>query len=128
MSFKQMMASGLYFVTSKTAFTIPYLELCYYRLLRAKTSPGQERHLVHTESLAMFWQHHSFRDHLLMLWRGMLWQGVPQMKSFHSIWIIQPSMWSRSRTLCFYFILSSLSASRLTVAKKGRPMKLLPEQ
>ena len=42
MTFNQLQKSGLYFVTSNTAFTMKYLELCYLRLLRAKTSPGQE--------------------------------------------------------------------------------------
>ena len=42
LSFSQMKAAGLYLVTSKTAFTMTDLELCYLRFLRAKTSPGQE--------------------------------------------------------------------------------------
>ena len=42
MSFNEMKKTGLYFVTSKTAFTMKYLELCYLRLLRAKTRFGQE--------------------------------------------------------------------------------------
>ena len=66
-------ASGLYFVSSKTAFSMKYLELCYCRLMRARTSPGQEAsvsHLVHGSSEDMFWSHSSFRDHLLHALEG----------------------------------------------------------
>jgi hypothetical protein len=73
MTFHEMKASGLYFVTSNTAFTMKYLELCYLRLLRAKTSPGQEaavRHLVHFDDKDMFWGRTSFRDHLLHALEG----------------------------------------------------------
>ena len=73
MTFNELKSSGLYFVTTNTAFTMKYLELCYLRLLRAKTSPGQEaavRHLVHTDDAGMFWGHHSFRDHLLHALEG----------------------------------------------------------
>lgn len=73
MSFNEMKMTGLYFVTSKAAFTMKYLELCYLRLLRAKTSPGQEaavRRIVHTDDQEMFWGHSSFRDHLLHALEG----------------------------------------------------------
>ncbi|CAE7031267.1 unnamed protein product [Symbiodinium sp. CCMP2592] len=67
LSFNQMKAAGVYFVTTKTAFTMSYLELCYLRLLRAKTSPGQEaavRVLLHQghDDLP---DHRTFRDCLL---------------------------------------------------------------
>lgn len=73
MTFNELKASGLYFVTKNTAFTMKYLELCYLRLLRAKTSPGQEaavRHLFHVNDKEMFWGHSSFRDHLLHALEG----------------------------------------------------------
>ena len=42
MSLDDMRSSGVFFVTSKTGFTIPFLELTYLRLLRGNLSPGQE--------------------------------------------------------------------------------------
>ena len=67
MSFNQLLRSGLYFVTTNTAFTMKYLELCYLRLLRAKTSPGQEaavRSIADANHEEMFWSD-SLRKHLL---------------------------------------------------------------
>ena len=131
MSFKQRMASELYFVTSKTAFTIPYLELCYYRLLRAKTSPGQEaavRHLVHSESLAMFWQHHSFRDHLLHAVEGYaLARRTPdEVIPFNLDYPAKHVVKVKNPLLLFHPV-KPVCEPRRTVAQKGRPMKLLPE-
>lgn len=74
MTFNELKSSGLYFVTTNTAFTMKYLGLCYLRLLRAKTSPGQEaalrHHLVHTDDEGTFWGHHSLRDHLFHALEG----------------------------------------------------------
>ena len=45
-----------------------YLHLCYLRILRAKTSPGQEaavRLLADPDHPLQFWQEHSLRDNLL---------------------------------------------------------------
>ena len=42
MSWGDMKKTGAYFVTSKTAFSMPYLELLYLRLQRGKLAPGQE--------------------------------------------------------------------------------------
>ena len=41
-SFNQLKAAGVFFVSQKTAFAMQYLHLCYLRLLREKTSPGLE--------------------------------------------------------------------------------------
>ncbi|CAE7239170.1 unnamed protein product [Symbiodinium sp. CCMP2592] len=42
MSLEEMRTTGAFFVTSKTAFSIPFLELTYLRFLRGKLAPGQE--------------------------------------------------------------------------------------
>ena len=47
LSLDQMKDAGALFIPSKTAFTIPYLEMTYLRLLRGKLSPGQEGAVVH---------------------------------------------------------------------------------
>ena len=68
MTFRQMESAGVYFVTQKTCFTMKYLQLCYLRILRAKTSPGQEaavRLLALPNHPLQYWQEHSLRDHLL---------------------------------------------------------------
>ena len=83
-----MVASGLYFVTSKTIVPIPYLEFCYYHLLHAKISSGQEaavRHLVHAGSQAIFWDIIPFEVACFMLWKGMFSNGGFQIKLLYSI-------------------------------------------
>ncbi|CAE7254735.1 unnamed protein product [Symbiodinium sp. CCMP2592] len=73
MTFHQMQRAGVYFVTQKTCFTMKYLHLCYLRLLRAKTSPGQEaavRLLADSHHPLQFWQEHSLRDNLLHALEG----------------------------------------------------------
>ena len=42
MSWVGLKKTGAFFVTSKTAFPMSYLELTYLRLLRGKLAPGQE--------------------------------------------------------------------------------------
>ena len=72
-SFNQLKAAGVFFASQKTAFTMEYLHLCYLRLLRAKTSPGQEaavRLLASADHPLQFWQEHSLRDHLLHALEG----------------------------------------------------------
>ena len=73
MSFQELEAAGVYFVSQKTCFTMAYLRLCYLRLLRAKTTPGQEaavRFLASENHPLQFWQEHSLRDHLLHALEG----------------------------------------------------------
>ena len=68
MTFRQMQRAGVYFVTQKACFTMKYLHLCYLRILRAKTSPGQEaavRLLADPDHPLQFWQERSLRDNLL---------------------------------------------------------------
>lgn len=148
MSFNQMLSSGLYFVTSKTAFTMSYLELCYYRLLRAKTAPGQEaavRHLVHGNSDNMFWGHHSLRDHLLRALEGYAvakrtpHQVVPYNLDFpakeivklHNPLLLFPPTKVVQEVACdgHFGVHRPLHACepRRTVAKKGRPMKIIAD-
>ena len=72
-SFNQLKAAGVFFASQKTAFTMEHLHLCYLRLLRAKTSPGQEaavRLLASADHPLQFWQEHSLRDHLLHALEG----------------------------------------------------------
>ena len=148
MSFKDMVASGLYFVSTKTAFAIPYLELCYYRLLRAKTSPGQEaavRLIVHGSAEGMFWQQHSFRDHLLHALEGYAIarrtpnQVVPFNVDFPAMEVVKiksplllfpPAATVTAVAFDGHFgvhrMLHSSEPPR-TVPKKGRPMKQIPE-
>ena len=74
MTFRQMQRAGVYFVTQKACFTMKYLHLCYLRILRAKTSPGQEaavRLLADPDHPLQFWQERSLRDNLLPHHRGL---------------------------------------------------------
>eukprot|EP00439_Symbiodinium_sp_Y106_P006069 s4668_g1.t1 len=59
--------------TKKTCFTMKYLHLSYLRILRAKTSSGQEaavRLLADPDHPLQFWQDHSLRDNLLHAIQG----------------------------------------------------------
>jgi hypothetical protein len=72
-SFTDLKKTGVYFTSSNTGFTMKYLELCYLRLICARTSPGQEqavKQIFHAEEESMFWGHSSFRDHLLHALEG----------------------------------------------------------
>lgn len=143
-----MVASGLYFVPTKTAFTIPYLELRYYRLLRAKTSPGQEaavRMIVHGSAEGMFWRQHSFRDRLLHAVEGYALarrtpnQVVPFNVDFPAMEVVKiknplllfpPEAIVTAVAFDGHFGVHRMlhsSEPRRTVAKKGRPMKQITE-
>ena len=72
MSYDQMVASGVYFVTNNFAFTMKYLELQYFRLLRTQEAPGQEadvRAIVH-DGQALMPKPRQFKDHLLHALEG----------------------------------------------------------
>ena len=148
LTFNEMVASGLYFVSSKTAFTMKYLELCYYRLMRARTSPGQEasvRHLVHGSSEDMFWGHSSFRDHLLHALEGFaVARRMPDkviefnldfpakevVKLRHPLLLFPPTSPVKEVAFDGHFgVHRALHSSEppRSVAKKGRPMKLVQE-
>ena len=52
LSYDAMKQCGALFVSSKTGFSFPYLEMTYLRLLRGKLSPGQEtavQHIYHEQ-------------------------------------------------------------------------------
>jgi hypothetical protein len=65
---------GAYFVSNKVAFTLPYLQLCRLRLLRARVAPGQEagvQHLFHEGDGSDLQCEVSLRDNLLHAVEGL---------------------------------------------------------
>ena len=149
LSYNDMVKMGLYFASSKTAFTIPYLELCYFRLLRAKTAPGQEaavRQIVQGEAEGMFWQAHSFRDHLLHALEGFAvarrtpdtvvqfnldYPAKAVVKVKNPVLLFPPSKRVTEVAFDGHFgvhraLIPDAEAAR-SVRKKGRPMKVIHE-
>ena len=148
MTFNQLQKSGLYFVTSNTAFTMKYLELCYLRLLRAKTSPGQEaavRNIADGDHVEMFWSD-SLRKHLLHALEGYAvakrqpdkvgefnldFPAKTVIKITKPIMLFPPSVPVTSVSFDGHFgvhraLLTPVESPR-QVPLKGRPMKLLYE-
>ena len=148
MTFNQLQKSGLYFVTSNTAFTMKYLELCYLRLLRAKTSPGQEaavRNIADGDHVEMFWSD-SLRKHLLHALEGYAvakrqpdkvvefnldFPAKTVIKITKPIMLFPPSVPVTSVGFDGHFgvhpaLLTPVESPR-QVPLKGRPMKLLYE-
>ena len=148
MTFNQLQKSGLYFVTSNTAFTMKYLELCYLRLLRAKTSPGQKaavRNIADGDHVEMFWSD-SLRKHLLHALEGYAvakrqpdkvvefnldFPAKTVIKITKPIMLFPPSVPVTSAGFDGHFgvhraLLTPVESPR-QVPLKGRPMKLLYE-
>ena len=131
-----------------TAFTMKYLELCYLRLLRAKTSPGQEaavRNIADGDHVEMFWSD-SLRKHLLHALEGYAvakrqpdkvvefnldFPAKTVIKITKPIMLFPPSVPVTSVGFDGHFgvhraLLTPVESPR-QVPLKGRPMKLLYE-
>ena len=71
MTFKELENIGVYMVTNGFGFTMKYLQLSYYRLLRANLAPGQEasvRSMLDTSNCCITLR--KFRSHLLRALEG----------------------------------------------------------
>ena len=67
-NYQSLEDAGVLFVSNNTAFTLPYLKLCYLRLMRCKSSPGQEiavRQLYHEKDSMQLRSESMFRAFLL---------------------------------------------------------------
>lgn len=72
LSFQQMVKEGVYFASNNVGFTMPYLEMTYYRLLRGRLAPGQEAEILrlyHCDNEDIFCQR-KLRDNLLNALEG----------------------------------------------------------
>lgn len=71
MTFKELETLGVYMVTNGFGFTMKYLQLSYYRLLRGNLAPGQEasvRSMLDTSNKCISLR--MFRSHLLRALEG----------------------------------------------------------